>query len=134
MKLLLLLVLMKPLKCHATTETFPIFRQCLLIEFIYIYNIYIYIYIYICIYICMYVCICIYCICIEWYTEQKILTVQDLRRNVVKMFFHFHYPIIYACNSLTENILIFILIMTAEKFNIQFWGTRYCLQEIKKTN
>ena len=43
-KLLLPLVLMKLLKCHATTKTFPLLRQCLLIEWIYIYMYILYIY------------------------------------------------------------------------------------------
>ena len=42
-------------------------------------------------YISVYISVYIYRMNI--YTEQKILTVEDLRRNVVVMFFHFHYPI-----------------------------------------
>ena len=43
------------------------------------------------------------------YTEQEILTVEDLRQNVIKML----YIYIYTCNSLAEN-------MTAKKLNIKF--------------
>ena len=63
------------------------------------------------------------------YTEQKILTVEDVvKRNVVKVFFHFHYPIYYTAWKVSKYGVFSGPYFPAFGLNTERYEVSLCIQ------